>query len=180
MFGIEVSVDSAVALKLLKAVAKLFNQGAGDRRELLDELGRNSMLLFFVAEGDKLAKDIAPQLSDSVYKRLRGDCNFQKFKYESIRDYDFLKETDLAAWGGKSTTDLIEAIYQKIRFCKIQVEQAPEKPNLRRLLLNVHWRILLLFVHLGVNEGKGSLKSRGRRPVRRARARRPVSSRRND
>ena len=120
----------------------------GDIRSLIDELKENSRLCFRVVEDRVDHKIVIPKFSTADFDRLnKGGFNFNALQSRNIQALPGIEKTDLASWAGKSTSTLIENIYDKIKNLKSVHEFTPESPTNRRRLLNIHKRILLLLHH---------------------------------
>ncbi len=123
----------------------------GNARALVEELKDNSRLCWLVIEDDVAVKKIIPSLSYTVYDRLnKAGFDFNALKRKKIRDYAQLKQSDLESWTGKSTHELIENIYDKIKNLKTTYKYAPDsgKHRWKARVINIQKRILLLVKHL--------------------------------
>lgn len=120
----------------------------GDIRSLVEELKENSRLCFRVVDDDVKPELVIPRFSTAEYDRLnKAGFNFNALKREKIRAFPGLEATDLSSWPGKSTSDLVQNIYDKIKTLRSVNEFVPENPLLRRRIINVHKRVLLLMRH---------------------------------
>ena len=120
----------------------------GEIRALIDELKENSRLCFRVFEDRVDHKIVIPKFSTADFDRLnRAGFNFNALQSKNIQPLPGIEKSDLASWPGKSTSMLIENIYDKIKNLKSLHEFTPESPSSRRRLLNIHKRILLLLHH---------------------------------
>ena len=122
----------------------------GDARSLVEELKENSRLCWLVLEEDIEAGKIIPKLRHREYDRLnKSGFDFDALNRKKIKNYSQLIDTDLASWAGKSTHDLVENIYDKIKNIKITYSYAPhsEKRRWKIRILNIQKRILLLVKH---------------------------------
>jgi hypothetical protein len=123
----------------------------GDARSLVEELKENSRLCWLVIEEDVQSGKIIPKLSHSEFDRLnKAGFDFDALKRKKIKKYAQLNDTDLASWAGKSTHDLVENIYDKIKNIKTTYKYAPHSENRRwkARIINIQKRILLLVKHL--------------------------------
>lgn len=120
----------------------------GDARALIQELKENSRLCFHVADGGVELSRVMPKFSTIEFDRLnRAGFDFNTLKRAKIPELARLAGTDLASWPGKTTSELVTSIYDKIKNARSMYEFQPESKTLRRRVLNVHKRILLLLHH---------------------------------
>jgi hypothetical protein len=141
----------ATAYSGLKALSDMSAKTRGDARALIEELKENSRLCWLVVEENVEIKKIIPQLSYAEYDRLnKAGFDFNALKRKKIRRYSQLNQSDLESWAGKSTPDLIENIYDKIKNLKTTYKYAPtsEKHRWKARIINIQKRILLLVKHL--------------------------------
>lgn len=141
----------ATAYSGLKALSDMSAKTRGDSRALIEELKKNSRLCWLIVEENVEIKKIIPQLSFTEYDRLnKAGFDFNALKRKKIRKYSQLKQSDLESWAGKSTHDLIENIYDKIKNLKTTYKYAPtsEKHRWKARIINIQKRILLLVKHL--------------------------------
>lgn len=135
----------------LKALSDMSAKARGDARSLVEELKENSRLCWLILEEDIDVKKIIPQLTYSEYDRLnKAGFDFNSLKRKKIRRYSQLNQSDLGSWAGKSTHELIENIYDKIKNLKTTYKYAPtsEKYRWKARVVNIQKRILLLVKHL--------------------------------
>jgi hypothetical protein len=135
----------------LKALSDMRAKTRGDARSLVEELKENSRLCWLVIEEDVQSGKIIPKLSHSEFDRLnKAGFDFDALKRKKIKKYTQLNDTDLASWAGKSTHDLVENIYDKIKNIKTTYKYAPHSENRRwkARIINIQKRILLLVKHL--------------------------------
>lgn len=121
----------------------------GDIRALIEELKENSRLCFrIIDDGVDLGKAV-PRLSTTEFDRLnKSGFNFDSLKSSRIRASSGIDKTDLAAWPGKATAELVENIYDKVKNVKSLHEFKPEDPSIKRRIINIHKRLLLLLWHV--------------------------------
>jgi hypothetical protein len=147
------SIISALGgvLTATKAMASfdVFLKGRkGDSRVLIQELKENSRLCFHVINDDVELGRVISKFSTVEFDRLnKAGFSFNALKRGKIPKFSGIASTDLASWPGKTTVDLVENIYDKIKNVRSIYEFKPENPTLRRRLINVHKRILLLLRH---------------------------------
>ena len=134
-----------------KAMASFdaFRKGRrGDARALIAELKENSRLCFHVANDDAELGRVIPKFSTIEFDRLnKSGFDFNALKRAKIPELSGIAGTDLASWPGKTTSQLVESIYEKIKNARSICEFKPESASLRRRLFNIHKRILLLLRH---------------------------------
>lgn len=120
----------------------------GDARALIEEMKENSRLCFrSINDGVEVALTI-PEFCTAEFDRLnKTGFNFNGLKGGKIASYPGLQTTDLASWSGKTTIELIQNLYDKIKNLKSLHKFKPNHPTLRRRLINIHKRILLLLRH---------------------------------
>lgn len=120
----------------------------GDVRALIEELKENTRLCFRVLNDGVDPGLVVPRFSTVEFDRLnRAGFNFNALKSSKIPSYAGIEKTDLASWPGKTTAELVENIYDKIKSLKSLHEFKPEDPTIRRRIINVHKRLLLLLQH---------------------------------
>lgn len=134
-----------------KAMASFdaFRKGRrGEVRALIEELKENSRLCFRVVVDGVDHRLVIPRFSTTVFDRLNeAGFDFDSLTRRKIALYPGIERTDLASWPGKSTAELVENIYDKIKELRSMHEFTPEHPLNRRRLVNIHKRILLLLRH---------------------------------
>jgi hypothetical protein len=120
----------------------------GNVRALIEELKENSRLCFLVISDDVPAAIVIAQFSTSVFDRLNADgFDFEALRRTEIAAYTGLERTDLASWCGKSTSLLIENIYDKIKDVRVKHTNAVGIALWKRRVINIHKRLLLLIRH---------------------------------
>ena len=120
----------------------------GDVRALIEELKENTRLCFRVLNDGVDPGRVVPRFSTVEFDRLnKSGFNFNALKSSKIPPYAGIEKTDLASWPGKTTAELVENIYDKIKSLKSLHEFKPEDPTIRRRIINVHKRLLLLLQH---------------------------------
>jgi hypothetical protein len=134
-----------------KAMASFdaFRKGRkGDIRSLIEELKENSRLCFRVVIDDVDPNFTIPKYSSIEFDRLnKAGFNFNALKTQRIPSYPGIDKTDLSSWPGKSSSDLVLSIYDKIKNLKSLHEFKPNDPTIRRRVINIHKRVLLLLRH---------------------------------
>jgi hypothetical protein len=139
------------AITTAKAMASFdaFRKGRkGDARALIEELKENSRLCFHVANDGVELSRVIPKFSTIEFDRLnKAGFDFNALKRGKIPEFSGIAQTDLTSWPGKTTGQLVNSIYEKIKNVRSIYEFKPESATLRRRLLNIHKRILLLLRH---------------------------------
>ena len=99
-------------------------------------------------------KKIILQLSTKAYDQLlEENYNFNNLVSSSKRmvkgDARF-EDSDLSSFIGKDVSNLVEAIYDRIKEMKVIFEVDPDDESIdwNRRVINLHKRILLLMFHL--------------------------------
>lgn len=134
-----------------KAITAWWKKAKGDSRSLINELKDNLIYLDMVAEDGLALESVIDKISVAEYKRLARDgFNFNTLKRGKIENYPSLEGSDLAAWRGKETEDLIESIYDKLNDLKIRYPhvQKSEKYRWKIRVNNIRKRIWLLLRHV--------------------------------
>lgn len=135
-----------------KAMASFdaFRKGRkGDIRSLIAELKANSRLCFRVVSDGIDHKTVIQKFSTSDFDRLnQAGFNFNALKSQKIQLMTGIDGTDLDSWPGKTTSELVENIYDKIKELKSIHEFKPDGAQNKRRLINIHKRILLLLLHV--------------------------------
>lgn len=141
----------------------------GDQRALVMELTDNLKLLDLVADEGVPLGEVVDKLSTAEYERLaKSGFDFDKLrgvnthgvntpkgvkalKPERIRHFPSLDGTDLRHWPGKTTGELVESIYGKLRDLKLRYPLQRRDGNQRWgvRVNNIRKRIWLLLRHVG-------------------------------
>ena len=120
----------------------------GEVRALVAELKENSRLCFRVVEDGVDADKVISRFSTAVFDRLNeSGFDFNAVQRQRIPAFEGLDKSDLASWADKSTHQLIENIYDKIKDIRILHATGVERRRLGPRLINIHKRILLLLRH---------------------------------
>lgn len=134
-----------------KAMASFdaFRKGRkGDARALIEELKANSRLCFRIIEDGAAPATIIGNFSTSEFDRLnKAGFNFNGLKSQRIPAFPWIANTDLASWSGKTTSELVENIYDKIKNIQSIQQFAPDNASVLRRIKNIHKRLLLLLRH---------------------------------
>lgn len=135
----------------------------GDIRALIEELKENTRLCFRVLNDKVDPGRVVPRFSTVEFDRLnKAGFNFNALKSQKIPSFVGIEKTDLASWPGKTTADLVENIYDKIKSLKSLHDFKPEDPAIRRRIINIQKRLLLLLRHA---KGGPVARSIGPRPA---------------
>ena len=135
----------------IQSLDKWWKKSKGDTRALVGELKDNLSYLDMVAEDGVALDEVIEKITLTEFKRLSKEgFNFNTLKKSKVTAYPSLKGTDLEAWGGKTTEELIFAIYEKINQLKIRYPHVAKKSNYRWMVRvnNIRKRIWLLLKHV--------------------------------
>ncbi|MYA35340.1 MAG: hypothetical protein F4Y34_01575 [Gammaproteobacteria bacterium] len=136
---------------LIKDLDAWLKKRKGDSRSLLTELRDNLVHLDMALN---YSVDLGSSLSDvstAEYERLSSEgFNFNIIKRGKIRKRKDLEGTNLGFLVGKSTSELIESIYDKINELKIMYPKLRNSPKFRPTVRarNISERIIFLFSHV--------------------------------
>ena len=137
--------------KVVKDLNAWLKKQSGDSRALLSELKDDLIQINMVLDHGLEISDVLDEISDKEYKRLQSDgFSFNSIKRSKIAKRRSLKGTDIEAWGGKSTEELIGSIYDKINELKKMYPKLKGSPKFRPRVrtYNIRKRILLLLNHV--------------------------------
>ncbi|NVJ50621.1 MAG: hypothetical protein HWE11_09555 [Gammaproteobacteria bacterium] len=143
------------AAKTAQALQKLISDVDGDERSLLEELKENAGLCWLVTKREVAPIRIINELQTTEYDRIiKTDFDLDKLKRKKIRASKRYQGTDLQVFVGKSTAELIENIYDRIKDIKRIHRIDPDMKRIRWQVrfINLHKRILLLLEHLKRND----------------------------
>ncbi len=109
-----------------------------------------------MAGGEPLVepKKIIPQLSTRAYDHLlEENYNFNNLVSSNkrlVKGGTQFDDSDLSSFIGKDVSNLVDAIYDRIKEMKVIFEVDPddERIDWNRRVINLHKRILLLMFHL--------------------------------
>ncbi len=122
-------------------------RSSGNAALLVDELKNNLRFCKLVLEDGADIGATLDVLSTAHYDRLLGeDPQFRALKPRRIRDFRSLANTDLAAWRGRPTADLVNSVYDKIKDLRTMYprQNDSQKRRWRVRVINLRKRILLL------------------------------------
>ena len=142
------------AANTTKAFKELLASRKGEARLLLEELKRDSTLSWLVVNREVEPKKIIPQLSTKAYDRLlEENYNFNSLvsaNRRTVKGDARFEDSDLSSFVGKDVSNLVEAIYDRIKEMKVIFEVDPDDDRIdwNRRVINLHKRILLLMFHL--------------------------------
>ena len=135
---------------------KILRWKKGSVRLLLEEIKGNMDLCWMVIEEGTDPKKVIPSLETKTYDRLlENGFDFDKVsrirrRGRKIQSRKELEESDLRYFIGKSTEELIQNIYDKVKELKrrYKIDRNNEKIQWKRREINLSKRILLLMDHL--------------------------------
>jgi len=145
---LQVFASSGSALRALTAWGRKLR---GDRRALVLELGDNLKYLDMVADDRVALGEVVDKLSAAEYERLaRAGFNFNSLKRGRIRPFPSLEGTNMASWPGKTTGELVESIYDRLRDLKVRYPHLGHDDGHRWgvRVNNIRKRIWLLLRHV--------------------------------
>jgi hypothetical protein len=135
----------------LRALAAWSRRSKGDVRALVLELKDNLACLDLVAEDGVPLDQVIDRISVAEYERLaRAGFDFNRLERKRIPAWPSLEGTALAAWRGKRTEELVDAIYARLRDLKTRYPHVREHPRYRWgvRVVNIRKRIWLLLKHV--------------------------------
>lgn len=139
------------ASTLIKDIDAWLKKRKGDSRSVLIELKNNLIHLDMALEYSVDLYSILSDISMAEYERLsREGFNFNVIKRGKIRKRKDIEGTDLRFWLGKSTSELIESIYDKINELKRMYPKLRNSSEFRPIVRarNIRKRIIFLFSHI--------------------------------
>jgi hypothetical protein len=137
--------------RAVQELTKVINRRKGESRLLLEELKENQDLCLMVLGEGTNPMLVLPRFRADQYNRLMaGGFNFNTINREKIGGREKLEKSDLSYLIGRSTADLIEDIYDKVKELQRRYEIDRDNPKIqwRRRIINLYKRILLLVDHL--------------------------------
>ncbi len=137
--------------KVVQDINSWLKKQKGDSRALITELKVNLTYLNMAINQSLEIGEILENLKLDQYSRLQDEgFNFNKIKNKKIPNLKSIKGSDLASWKGKSTEELVDSIYDKIRDLKISYPKLKGRPNIRWnvRIINIAKRIVLLLRHV--------------------------------
>lgn len=147
-----------VALKGLDTIEKtnnalsgLLKGKKGAKRAFLDEIRHNSTVCWLYLNRDADLAEVISELKHDVYDQLSlQGFNFNSLKKGKIKSHPSLKRSNLKYFLGKSTEDLVDIIYKRIKDLKLTYKLSSENPKNRFSVrvTNIQKRILLLLRHM--------------------------------
>lgn len=146
--ALQIFRTSGAALGALNAWSRTLK---GDRRALVLELGDNLTYLDMVADDQVPLGEVVDKLSFSEFERLaKTGFNFNSLKRGRIRAFPSLEGTNMASWPGKTTAELVESIYDRMRDLKLRYPHLGHDERFRWGLRvdNIRKRIWLLLRHV--------------------------------
>lgn len=146
--ALQIFRTSGTALGALNAWSRTLR---GDRRALVLELGDNLTYLDMVADDQVPLSEVVGKLSCSEFERLaKSGFNFNSLERGRIRAFPSLEGTNMSSWPGKTTAELVESIYDRMRDLKLRHPHLGHDETLRWGLRvnNIRKRIWLLLRHV--------------------------------
>lgn len=137
--------------RIVQELTEVIKRKRGKSRLLLEELKENQDLCFMILGEDTNPMLVLPKLKADYYDRLLSEgFNFNAIKREKISHGEKLEKSDLSYLIGKTTADLIEDIYDKVKELKRRFDIDRNNPKIqwRRRIINLYKRIILLVDHL--------------------------------
>ena len=139
--------------QIIKDINAWYRKSRGDTRALAGEIKENLVYLDMVTEDNVDMDEVIPSLSVVTYKRLRDEgYNFNSLKAKKIPGYKDLQGSDLEAWQGKTTGELVESIYDKLIDLKIRY---PKLKNSAKYRWGVRAKNILKRIHLLLRHLRG-------------------------
>ena len=137
--------------KVLSELVLLKKKTSGSTRKLVSEIKNNYHYLHLVRKDGVSIDQIIEKLSVSTFNELEAEgFDFDKLKKKRIELPASFKTTNLSSWHGKSTSQLVESIYEKINELIIKYPIVSDHNNYRWSvrIINIHRRIELLLLHV--------------------------------
>lgn len=124
----------------------------GSERAILDEIRHNSSVCWLYLNRDAELSKVIPEFKHDIYDQLSiKGYDFNSLKKGKVKSHNSLENSDLKYLIGKSTEDLIDVIYKRIKDIKLTYKLTAENPKNRYQVRvrNIQKRIFLLLKHLG-------------------------------
>jgi len=137
--------------KVLSELMLLKKKTSGSTRKLVSEIKDNFYYLDLIVKDGVSIDHVIEKLSVSIFKELEAEgFDFDKLKKKRIELPKSLESTNLSSWQGKSTSQLVESIYEKINELIIKYPIVSDHNNYRWSvrIINIHRRIELLLLHV--------------------------------
>ena len=135
----------------LQALVDWRKKSRGNNRAIVMELEDNYTYLKMVAFDGVPLESVIKDLSTAQYKRLAHEgYNFNNLKRKKIEGDPSFEGTQMANWAGKSTEELIDSIYKKIKELKILYPHNKDNDKYRWnvRVQNIIKQIWLLLKHM--------------------------------
>ncbi|MFC2134431.1 hypothetical protein ACFLTH_07415 [Bacteroidota bacterium] len=134
-----------------KTLSALIKGKKGAKRAILDEIRHNSKVCWLFLNRDADLSEVISELKHNIYDQLSTQgFDFNSIKKGKIKSHPSLKKSDLKFLVGKSTENLVDIIYLKIKDIKLTYKLSPDNPKNRFpvRVRNIQKRILLLIYHM--------------------------------
>lgn len=122
-------------------------RSSGNALLLIDELKNNLRFCTLVLQDEVEIGKAIDVLSTKHYDRLLAeDPGFGSLSPRKIQNFKSLEKTDLAAWRGKPTSELVHSVYDKIKDIQVLYprQSGKQQRRWRVRVINLRKRILLL------------------------------------
>jgi hypothetical protein len=139
--------------KALDALTAWRKKARGDARALAGEVRENYRFIDMMHSDGVALDQVIAQISLDEFKRLsREGYNFDALRRAKIPNDDSIAKTELRSFRGKSTSYLVENIYDKLADLKAKYPllRDSDQYDWPRGVANIRRRLLLLINHLEV------------------------------
>lgn len=140
-------------LSTIDSVLKLSNKyksNDGNKRILLEEIKHNLLICELVIKDKIKVNKVIKEFKTSAYRKLLSkNFDFNKLQKLKIEIPNYLNKSIDESWNGKSTSELIENLYDKIHELKTLISKSDNprrRWNLR--VMNINNKLILLTRHL--------------------------------
>lgn len=137
--------------KTKKELSGLLKGKKGAKRVFLDEIRNNSTACWLYLNRNADLAQVISELKHDVYDQLSVQgFDFNSLKKGKIKSHPSLKRSDLKYFIEKSTEDLVDIIYKRIKDLKLTYKLSSDNPKNRFpvRVRNIQKRILLLLRHM--------------------------------
>ena len=137
--------------KMGKTLSTLIKGKKGAKRAILNEIRHNSTVCWLYLSRDADLAKVISELKHDIYDELSAQgFDFNSLKKGKIKSHPSLKRSDLKNLIEKSTEDLVDIIYQRIKDLKLTYKLSSDNPKNRFpvRVRNIQKRILLLIRHM--------------------------------
>ena len=133
-----------------KILSDIISESKGDTRSLLEEIKHNLQICKLVVEDRVSIDDVIKEIKTDAYDQiLRTRYNFNNIQRKKIAISATSEMNSLRRWNGKSTSDLIETIYDRLKEIRLSYPHNANNPGKRWKVRfrNVYLRLLFLIKH---------------------------------